>query len=88
MSGETEEEEGRRPIMFDTLSAVRRLRDAGFEQAQAEALATAILETAVHEFATKTYVDAALARLASLLTARLCAAAIVIIFAIWLILRG
>ncbi|HEY3908568.1 MAG TPA: hypothetical protein VGM07_01605 [Stellaceae bacterium] len=74
--------------MFDTLGAARRLREAGFTDAQAEAPAGAIFETAVHELATKAYVDAALARLASLLRARICAVAIVVVGAIWLIVRG
>ena len=67
------DENRRRPIMFDTLGAVRRLKEAGFPDAQAEALADAILETAIHNLATKEYIDAALARAARLLTARICA---------------
>lgn len=85
-------EDGPRPILFDTLAAARRLKEAGFSDPQAEALADAILETAVHGLATKAYireyVDAALARLARLLTARLCAAAIAVVVAVWLIVRG
>jgi hypothetical protein len=82
------EEDGRRPIMFDTLAAARRLREAGFPDAQAEALADAILETAIHNLATKAYIDAALDRIARLLTARVCAIAIVAVAAVWLIVRG
>lgn len=85
-------EDGPRPIMFDTLAAARRLKEAGFTDPQAEALADAILETAIHGLATKAYirdyVDAALARLARLMTARLAAAAIAVILAVWLIVRG
>jgi hypothetical protein len=81
-------DEGRRPIMFDTLAAARRLREAGFTDPQAEALADAILETAIHNLATKEHVDAALDRVAKLLTARLCAIAIAVVVALWLILRG
>lgn len=85
-------EDGARPIMFDTLAAARRLKEAGFTDPQAEAVADAILETAIHNLATKAYireyVDAALARLARLLTARLCAAAIAVVVAVWLIVRG
>ncbi len=81
-------DEGLRPIMFDTLGAVRRLKQAGFTDPQAEALADAILETAIHNLATKEYIDLALARVARLLTARLCAVAIVVVAAIWLIISG
>ena len=81
-------EEGRRPIMFDTLAAARRLKEAGFSDMQAEALANSILETAIHNLATKEYIDAALDRVARLLTARICAVAIVVVGAIWLIVRA
>ena len=82
------DENRRRPIMFDTLGAVRRLKEAGFPDTQAEALADAILETAIHNLATKEYIDAAIARAARLLTARICAVAILMVAAIWLIVRG
>jgi hypothetical protein len=81
------EEEGRRPIMFDTLGAARRLKEAGFPDPQAEALADAILETAIHNLATKAYIDAALERIARLLTTRMIAVAIVAVAVLWIVIR-
>ena len=72
---------------FDTLSFVRRLKDAGFNDPQAEALAEVTVQLAAHNLATKQYLDAALERAVHLLTVRMIAVAILAVGALWIIIR-
>jgi hypothetical protein len=47
-------------IAFDTLKFTQKLRESGFEQAQAEAVATAFKEATSEELVTKDYLEARL----------------------------
>jgi hypothetical protein len=83
----TETSEERPRVPFDTLSFVRRLKDAGFNDRQAEALAEVTVQMTAHNLATKDYVDAALEKAVHLLTVRMVALAIVAVGALWMIIR-
>lgn len=47
-------------IAFDTLKFTQKLRESGFDQAQAEAVATAFKEATSEELVTKDYLEARL----------------------------
>jgi hypothetical protein len=84
----TETSDESQTVAFDTLKYAKRMKEAGFNDVQAEALADATLQMAVHNLATKGYIDAALARAVHLLTVRMIAVAIVAVGALWIIIRS
>jgi len=58
-------------MAFDTLTYARRLKQAGFSEEQAEALAEATRGMVVHDIVTKDYLETALERLSPRLTVRM-----------------
>jgi hypothetical protein len=57
--------------LFDTLAYTKRLKAAGFDSLQAEALAEALVQTTTGELATKSHLEAKLGETRESLNARI-----------------
>lgn len=69
-------------MAFDTLTYARRLKEAGFSDEQAEALAEATRDMVVHDLVTKDFLENALERLSQRLTIRMGTIAVAIVAAL------
>jgi hypothetical protein len=74
--------------LFDTLNYARRMKDAGFNDVQAEALADVTRDMVMHSLVTEAFLVAALDRFLHRLTVRVAVIAVIAVAALVGILKG